>query len=169
MQPINQGQPSQQNSLVAKQNDISLELAGPPHLDDLLPLVTAYHLFEEISLPADIREKSVERLLNDELLGKIWLIRKSDHLIGYVAVCFSYSIELGGREVVIDELYIKTTERGMGVGAEVLERLKELVRAHDLVAIQLEVGQQNDRAKSLYVKSGFLCRNKYQLMTLALK
>lgn len=169
MQPINQGQPSQQNSVVEKQNEISLEAAGPPHLGGLLPLVAAYHLFEEISLSADIREKSVERLLNDRTLGEIWLIRKSNHLIGYIVLCFGYSIESGGREVVIDELYIKAPERGMGVGAEVLEKLKELVRVYNVAAIQLQVGQHNDRAKSLYAKSGFSYREKYQLMTIALK
>lgn len=169
MQPINLVQPSQKNSGVEKQNDISLEIAGPHHIGDLLPLVAAYHLLEEISLSADIREKSVERLLNDETLGEVWLIRRSDRLIGYIVVCFGYSIEFGGREVVIDELYIEAPERGMGVGAEVLGKLKELVRAHDVVAIQLEVGQLNDRAKSLYVKSGFSYRDKYQLMTISLK
>jgi ribosomal protein S18 acetylase RimI-like enzyme len=169
MHPISLDQPPRQNSGVTKQNDISLEIAGPPQLGDLLPLVTAYHLFEEISLSADIREKSVERLLSDGTLGEVWLIKKSDHLIGYVVVCFSYSIELGGREVVIDELYIEACARGMGVGAEVLGRLKEHMRTHNVVAIQLEVDQRNKRAKSLYVQSGFSYRDKYQLMTFALK
>lgn len=169
MQPINLDQPQRQNSGVTKQNDISLEIAGLPQLSDLLPLIAACHLFEGISLSADIRNKSVERLLSDGTLGEIWLIKKCDHLIGYVVVCFSYSIELGGREVVIDELYIEAAERGMGVGAEILGRLKEHMRAHNVVAIQLEVDRRNERAKSLYVQSGFSCRDKYQLMTIALK
>lgn len=169
MQQINLDQPSQQNSKLAKQSDISLEIAGPSQLGDLLPLVAAYHHFEQISLSADIRKKSVERLLNDGTLGEVWLIRKTDLVIGYIVVCFGYSIEFGGREVIIDELYIESPERGMGVGAEVIGRLKGLMRAHDVVAIQLEVGHQNDRAKSLYVKSGFSYRDKYQLMTIALK
>jgi ribosomal protein S18 acetylase RimI-like enzyme len=154
---------------VTKQNDISLEIAGPPQLGDLLPLVAAYHLFEEISLSAGIREKSVGRLLSDRTLGEVWLIKKSDHLIGYVVVCFSYSIELGGRGVSIDEFYIEVPERGKGIGAEVLGTLKEHMRAHNVVAIQLEVDQRNERAKSLYVQSGFSCRDKYQLMTMELR
>ena len=168
MQPINLDQPPRQNSGVTKQNDISLEIAGPPQLGELLPLVAACHLCEDISLSADIRGKSVERLLSDGMLGEVWLIKKSGHLIGYVVVCFGYSIELGGREVVIDEFYIEAPARGMGVGAEILGRLKEHMRAHNVVAIQLEVDQRNERAKSLYVRSGFSCRDKYQLMTIAL-
>ena len=169
MQPISPEQPYRQNSKVTKQNDISLEIAGPPQFGDLLPLVAAYHLFEEISLSADIREKSIERLLSDGTLGEVWLIRKSDHLIGYVVVCFSYSIELGGREALIDEFYIEAPARGKGIGAEILGRLKDHMRAHNVVAIQLEVDPRNERAKSLYVQSGFSCRDKYQLMTIMLK
>ena len=169
MQPINLDQQPLQGSGITKQNDISLEIAGPPQLGDLLPLVAAFHLFEEISLAADIREKSVGGLLNDGTLGEVWLIKRSAHLIGYVVVCFSYSVELGGREVVIDELYIEAPERGAGVGSEVLERLKEHLRDHNVVAIQLEVNQRNERAKSLYTQSGFSCRDKYQVMTIALK
>ena len=169
MQLINLDQPPQQNSGVIKQNDISLEIAGPPQLGDLLPLVAAYHLFEGISLSADIREKSVERLLSDGTLGEVWLIKKSDRLIGYIVVCFGYSIETGGREAFIDEFYIEAPERGKGIGAEVLGKLKEHMRTHNIVAIQLEVDQRNERAKSLYVQSGFSYRDKYQLMTIALK
>ena len=168
MHSINIDRPPRLNSGVTKQNDISLELAGLPQLGDLLPLVAAYHFFEEISLSADIREKSVERLLSDGTLGEVWLIKKSGHLIGYVVVCFGYSIELGGREVVIDEFYIEPPARGMGVGAQVLGKLKEHMRVHHIVAIQLEVDQRNESARSFYVQSGFSCRDKYQLMTFAL-
>ena len=169
MQPNNLDQSSQQNSGVTEQNDICLELAGPPQLGELLPLVAAYHQFEEISLSVDIREKSVERLLSDGTLGEVWLIKKFDQLIGYVVVCFGYSIEFGGRAAFIDEFYIEAPERGRGIGAEVLRKLKARMPAHDLVVVQLEVNQRNERAKSLYVQSGFSCRDKYQLMTIALK
>lgn len=120
-------------------------------------------------MSADIRKKSIERLLNDGTLGEIWLIKRSDHLIGYVVVCFCYSIELGGRGAFIDELYIEAPARGKGIGTEILWRLKEHMLSHDVVAIQLVVDQLNERAKSLYVHLGFSCREKYQLMTTALK
>jgi ribosomal protein S18 acetylase RimI-like enzyme len=169
MQSIHLNQPPQQNSGMTRQSDVSLEKAGPPQLGDLLPMVADFHRFEEISLSAPFREKSVEILLSDGDLGEIWLIRKSGHLIGYVVVCFGYSIEFAGRVFVIDEFYIKASERGRGAGAEVLGRLKEQFRARNVVAIQLEVNQWNERAKSLYVQSGFLCRDKYQVMAVALK
>ena len=79
--------------------DISLEAAGPEQLEELLPLVAAYHAFEEVESSQEQRRSSVARLLADKSLGGIWLVRKSDGLIGYVAICYSYSIEFGGRDV----------------------------------------------------------------------
>jgi len=169
MRSINLDQPPQHNSGVTKQNDITLEVARPTQLGILMPLVTAYHLFEKISLSADIREKSVEKLLSNGTLGEIWLIKKFDKLIGYAVICFSFSIELGGRAAFIDELYIEAPARGKGIGTEILRRLKEHMRSHDVVAILLEVDQLNEPAKSLYVQLGFSCRDKYQLMAIALK
>lgn len=71
--------------------------------------------------------------------------------------------------ILIDEFYIEAPERGMEVGAEILVRLKEHMRAHSVVTIQLEVDQHNEHAEALYVQSGFSCRDKYELMIIALK
>ncbi|MBL8904095.1 MAG: hypothetical protein JNK83_12465, partial [Rhizobiales bacterium] len=73
--------------------DITLELAGLPLLEKLLPLVAAYHAFEEVETSAEQRKNSVTKLLRDKSLGEIWLVRKLDSLIGYIAICYSYSIE----------------------------------------------------------------------------
>jgi hypothetical protein len=77
--------------------DITLELAGPTQLEELLPLIAAYHAFEEVESSSEQRRSSATKLLQDKRLGEIWLIRKLDGLIGYIAVCYSYSIEFGGR------------------------------------------------------------------------
>jgi hypothetical protein len=78
--------------------EIILELAGPAQLEELLPLVAAYHEFEEVETSAEQRSHSVGKLLHDKNLGEIWLVRQRDSLIGYIAVCYSYSIEFGGRD-----------------------------------------------------------------------
>ena len=58
--------------------EITLELAGPAQLEELLPLVAAYHAFEEVETSAEQRRKSVGKLLRDKKLGDIWLVRKLD-------------------------------------------------------------------------------------------
>jgi GNAT superfamily N-acetyltransferase len=148
--------------------DITLELVGPTQLEELLPFVSAYHAFEDVESSPERRRSSVARLLKDRSLGEIWLIRKLDGPIGYIAVCYSYSIELGGRDAFIDEFYIEAAERGKGIGSKALMEVSALLRERDIVALHLEVNGANERAKSAYEQVGFSSRDKYHVMSLVL-
>ncbi len=148
--------------------EIILELAGPAQLEELLPLVAAYHAFEEVETSAEQRRNSVVKLLHDKNLGEIWLVRKLDSLIGYIAVCYSYSIEFGGRDAFIDEFYLVAAERGKGIGGRVLKDIAALLRARGIIAVHLEVDGQNERARAAYARVGFSIRDKYHVMSLGL-
>ena len=148
--------------------DITLKLAGPTQLEELLPLVSAYHAFEDVESSSEQRRSSVSHLLQDKSLGEIWLIRKLDNLIGYIAVCYSYSIEFGGRDAFIDEFYVEAAERGKGIGGRVLKEIAKLLQARGIVAVHLEVDGQNERARAAYARAGFSSRDKYHVMSLEL-
>jgi GNAT superfamily N-acetyltransferase len=148
--------------------EITLELAGPTQLEELLPLVAAYHAFEEVETSAEQRKNSVTKLLRDKSLGEIWLVRKLDSLIGYIAICYSYSIEFGGRDAFVDEFYIAAGERGKGISGRVLKEIAALLRARGIVAVHLEVDGGNERARTAYAQAGFSSRDKYRVMSLAL-
>ena len=147
---------------------ITLELAGLKQLEELLPLVVAYHAFERVESSMEQRRSSVTKLLQDKRLGEIWLIRKPDSLVGYIAICYSYSIEFGGRDAFIDEFYVEAAERGKGIGSKVLLEVSALLRERGVVALHLEVDVTNERAKSAYARAGFSSRDKYHVMSLVL-
>jgi GNAT superfamily N-acetyltransferase len=148
--------------------EITLELAGPAQLDELLPLVAAYHAFEDVETSAEQRRNSVNKLLGDKNLGEIWQVRNLGNLIGYIAVCYSYSIEFGGRDAFVDEFYVEAAERGKGIGGRVLKEIAALLRARGIVAVHLEVDGGNERARAAYARAGFSSRDKYHVMSLVL-
>ena len=148
--------------------EITLELAEPAQLEELLPLVAAYHAFEEVETSAEQRKIAVGKLLRDKNLGNIWLVRKLDSVIGYIAICYSYSIEFGGQDAFVDEFYIAEAERGKGIGGHVLKEVAELLRARGIVAVHLEVDGRNERARAAYARAGFSSRDKYHVMSLEL-
>ena len=148
--------------------EITLELAGPAQLEELLPLIADYHTFEEVETSAEQRRDSVGELLRDKNLGEIWLVRKLDSVIGYIAVCYSYSIEFGGRDSFVDEFYIAAAERGKGIGGCVLKEIAALLQARGIVAVHLEVDGGNERARAAYARAGFSSRDKYHVMSLEL-
>jgi len=129
-------------------------------------LVSEYHRLEGIASTPEARTGAVTDLLADHRLGCIWLVRTADSLVGYVAVCFGYSIEFGGRDAFIDEFYIRPEFRGRGIGTTALAMVCEKARKDGIAAVHLEVGQDNARAKSLYARAGFVSRDRFHLMTL---
>lgn len=153
---------------MASTSDIKLRLADPSDYANLLPFVAQYHLFEGVETSGDMRHAALAQLLNNKELGNVWLIKNGGHSIGYVAACFGFSIELGGREAFIDEFYLIEAERGKGIGKVVLQEIIGLLEEQNIVAIHLEVDKENDHAQNLYAQLGFKPRDKYELLTLTL-
>lgn len=145
---------------------ILLTHAGQTHLEQLMPLVRTYHEFEQIEMSDEERLAAVTPLLDDSALGKIWLIRQeSDEPIGYVTVCFGYSIEFKGRDAFVDEFYLVESARGRGMGRHALAQVIAEVADMGIVALHLEVARSNSRARRFYEGLGFTARDRYHLMT----
>lgn len=145
--------------------NVSLEQATLNDLSSLIPLVKAYHDFEEIeSTPAEL-EEAIEPLLTTGHTGRIWFAKLMGERVGYAALCFGYSIEFCGRDAFIDELYIVPEHRGKGIGKEVLRLLGPEAKKLGVKALHLEVAHENNRAKHLYETFDFEARDRYTLMS----
>lgn len=145
--------------------EVSLQVAQISDLDELRGLVRAYHAFEGISCPDGDIDAAVSPLLGDSDLGRCWLIRAGEATAGYLALCFGYSIEFGGRDGFIDEMYLAEPFRGQGVGTAALRLLKAEASALGVGALHLEVARTNKRAQRLYEKAGFIARAPFFLMS----
>ncbi|MCB2158874.1 MAG: GNAT family N-acetyltransferase, partial [Rhodobacteraceae bacterium] len=98
----------------------ALTLAGPEDLDRLLPLVAAYHAFEGIVTDDAFRRAALAPLLAGTDLGAVWLIGPRDAPLGYIATGLGWSIELGGPDAFVDELFVVPEERGRGLGRDAM-------------------------------------------------
>lgn len=147
---------------------LELQAGRPADIDDILPLVAAYHAFEGIDSDASKRQSAVGRLLADPSLGGIWLVLADGVPAGYIALCRGFSIEFDGFDAFVDEFYLDPAFRGRGIGKFVLETIKSEARRRQINALHLEVARDNQRARRLYRSAGFEAREKYLLMSAAL-
>lgn len=143
----------------------ALNLAKPEDFDRLAPLVTAFHQEEGIAMDADARRNAVMPILEGSPHGAIYLIGPGRAPIGYIFVCFGWSIEFGGMDGFIDEFFIRPGVRGRGIGSEVLRQLPKALGAAGMKALHLEVAHDNDRAQNLYTRLRFEARKDYMLMS----
>lgn len=143
----------------------ALHLAAEADLDRLLPMVAAYHSFESIDKSNDHRRDAILPLLQGSPHGAIWLIGPRRAPVGYIAISFGWSIELGGMDGFIDEFFIRENVRGRGMGTEVLATLLPQLALAGLKALHLEAARDNHGAQKMYTKQGFKLRDGYNLLT----
>jgi len=140
-----------------------LHLATETDFDRLMPMVAAYHAEEGIESDESHRAEAIRPLLQGSPLGAIWLIGPKMSPVGYVCACFGWSIELGGMDGFVDELWIREKVRGRGMGGDALVALQKALSEAGLRALHLEIGDENP-AERLYYRAGFR-RRKFNLMT----
>ena len=145
----------------------ALHLAGPEDAEKLLPMIAAFHDGEGIASDAAHREAAIAPLLEGSPLGCIYLIGPRAAPVGYIALTFGWSIEMGGMDGFIDEFYIRANVRGRGMGTEVLLALLPKLEAAGLTALHLEATTQKPELQRLYARAGFKLRDGYCLMTRA--
>ncbi len=142
-----------------------LTLAKMEDLDRVLPLVTAFHEEEGVEQDDATRRAALIPLLEGSPHGCVYLAGPTRAPIGYVIVTFGWSVEFGGLDGFLDEIYIRPGVRGRGIGSEILISLPKTLAAAGMKAIHLEVNKDNAQARSLYEKMHFSPREKYMLMT----
>jgi diamine N-acetyltransferase len=137
------------------------------HIPELLPLMQEFYVYDHHKYVEQKAMGALTTFLASDQWGFAWLIYFNDSLIGYVVVTFGFSLEFGGRDAFVDEVYLREPYRGIGVGTQILDFLKDVCRENDIKALHLEVGNENDAAYRFYLKVGFEDRQS-KLMSLHL-
>jgi len=90
----------------------------------------------------------------------VLIAREGARAVGYAALCFGYSVEFRGRDAFVDELYVIPERRGGGLGRALLRTLEAEARATGVRQLHLEVEQENDAGRRLYVQEGFTANGR---------
>lgn len=143
----------------------ALTLATPEHLNRLSSLVANFHEEAGIRLDEAAREAALLPLLEGSPHGAAYLIGPPRAPIGYIIISFGWSVEFGGLDGFVDELFIRPGVRGRGIASEVLTALPGALGSAGLKALHLEVAHENDAARRIYKRAGFAARSDYHLMT----
>ncbi len=142
-------------------------LARPDDAELLLDFMRDYYAFDGHHYEREKARAALLGLLMNPAFGLAWLVFDSATPVGYVVLCFGYSLEYLGRDAFIDEFCLIESHRGRGWGRKTLEFVRVQARLHDVRAIHLEVVRRNTAAREFYRKLGFEDHDHY-MMTLRL-
>ena len=126
----------------------------PGDLDVLVELAAEYCAADGHPFDAATVRAGFEPLLTDDRLGIVCVAQVDGTVDGYGVVTWGWSIEIGGLDVVLDEIFART--KGRGVGTALLHHLEADCRARGVKRIFLETELPNVDARRLYEREGFV-------------
>ncbi len=100
----------------------------------------------------EIFEADVENCVNDSPYLEGYVFEENGELLGYGMLAKSFSTEFGKTCIWIEDLYIRVTYRGQGLGSRFLHFVAE---KYPQAVLRLEVEPENERAVKAYSKCGF--------------
>jgi diamine N-acetyltransferase len=131
----------------------------------LLDFMQDYYAFDGHHYDREKARAALLGLLENPAFGLAWLILDAATPVGYIVVCFGYSLEYLGRDAFIDEFYLVASHRGRGWGKKTFAFVRAEAQRQNVRAIHLEVVRRNTNALEFYRKLGFKDHD-HHMMTL---
>lgn len=148
---------------------ISTRPATPADIPALVELMEEFYAESDFPLDRQWAAASFSALLSDDRLGAVWLVLHEGVPSGYVALTVRFSMEYGGLDGFIDDLFVRPAHRRHGLGRAALEELFAECERRGLLAVHVEVGQDNIAANALYGSFGLTLRqDRRQTLTVRL-
>lgn len=149
--------PSQSRPRAPQETLPSIEVvtAEPQDLAILAPLVMEFHAHEGIHVDTQQRNRALNEALAPNGPARILLALDKGRIIGYAIVGFGFSIEFGGRDAFLDELFVEKASRGTGIGQQLLAAAEATAKAAGARAMHLEAAHANQRGAALYRRMGY--------------
>jgi ribosomal protein S18 acetylase RimI-like enzyme len=148
-------------------NDISPLTDAPPvtwreaktrDAPRLLEMMREFYAADAMQFEEGRAGRALATLMGDPSLGRVWLIESGGEPAGYIVLAFSYSLEFGGRDAFVDELYVRPGFERRGLGRATLAFVEREARSSGAYTLLLEVRTGNKRARRLYERAGFAGR-----------
>ncbi|MNK07040.1 Acetyltransferase (GNAT) family protein [compost metagenome] len=126
----------------------------------IVSMMQEFYAIDNYPIDPTITTSMMHEFLENENLGKGWLIINDGQVMGYVILTFVFSFEYKGRIAFLDELFISSKARGMGLGKQALDFIHEEAKGLSLKIIYLEVEGHNEVAKNLYLSKNFTIHDR---------
>jgi ribosomal protein S18 acetylase RimI-like enzyme len=134
---------------------LEIRLAEPRQVDDLLVLVSEFHQVAKLPFSITGTGEALAKLLKNQNLGFVLVSIGAAQITGYILISFGYSLEFGGRDAFVDELYVRPAFQRQGIGSALLREAEKLAPEFGVNALHLESDFDNPGATSLYESKGY--------------
>lgn len=133
---------------------LEIRAATAADIPVLVELMADFYAEASFALDRDWAARSFAALLADPRRNAAWIAWLRGKPVGHVVLCARHSMEFGGLDGSIDDLFVRAPARRRGIGRALLERLIAHARAQGVLALHVEVAPDNAAAQALYATLG---------------
>ncbi|MEG2044797.1 MAG: GNAT family N-acetyltransferase [Clostridia bacterium] len=105
-------------------------------------------------IPREFISNTADEAIKGNEFLRCLMLRKDKAVVGYLLLSFTYSNEVGGDVLLLEEIYIRPEFQGQGIGKEVFKFIFETYDDR-IKRYRLEVTKENTGATALYERQGF--------------
>ena len=120
---------------------------------EILDLMSGFCQSEAKAFDRNLARAGLVPLLESDEHGTVLVAEHDNELVAYAVICWSWSVEIGGPEACLDEIYAGT--QGQGIGSALISAVRDSCVAHGMRRIFLETESVNERARQLYGRHGY--------------
>ncbi len=139
---------------------VQFKIVQFPDIEIITQMMSDFYAIDNYPIDIERSKKLFHEFIENENLGKTWLIYDSEVIVGYVILTFVFSFEYGGKIAFIDEFYLKEKARGKGIGNKTIAFLKSESTKLSLKLLYLEVENHNEKAQKLYLAHDFAVHDR---------
>ncbi len=125
-------------------------------VDEYIKMVREFYSTNAVShnIPDENIHNTITHALNNSPYVKIIICKRDGKHVGFCNLSFTYSTEVGGIVVLIEEIYVRDSFKGQGIGGAFFKFIHD---EHDdkVKRYRLEVTEGNAAAIKLYERLGF--------------
>lgn len=113
-------------------------------------------------IPKENYTTTFEYILKDDPYVDGYMIEYNNETVGYCIFSITYSNEVGGYVVWLEELFIEEKHQGKGLGKNVMLEIDKLFEP-EMNAFRLEISPQNKKLINFYGRFGYETRTYLQM------
>jgi ribosomal protein S18 acetylase RimI-like enzyme len=137
---------------------MKIELATTADIPTLCSLLD--HLFSqevEFKPNHEIQSRGLEKVLNNNNIGNIFVAKKNEKIIGMVILLYTVSTAMGERVALLEDMVVSPNERESGIGSMLLDHAIKYANENGCKRITLLTDKMNIRAQKFYKQHKFNC------------
>ena len=133
------------------ENDLSL----------ILGFIKEIAEYEKLSHAVDATEESLKKYVFEKRRAEVLIVEKDENPIGYVVYFYNFSTFTGTSGLYLEDVFIRSEYRGMGLGKEIFKILGKLAREEGGKRMEWVCLNWNEPSKKFYKGLGAISMDEW--------